>query len=358
MSNTIEYDDLIAFHPGSYVEDLIEDLNISQAEFANRLGTTPKTVSLVVRGKENISNDLANKLAKLSGVSVKTWLNLQAMYDEKVLEIENQQNEDLDTEIAKQIDIKALKDLKVIENKSHTVAEKNSKLRSLLHMASLNNLVTFNPMVSYRQADVNEKAVINANVMLELAMNYARNVTDTKFNKKTLEKLLPDIKQLIVEMPEDVFTQLKTLLLDAGIVLVGMPKFQGAKLNGATTKFRNGSVLLLITDLNKKEDIFWFSLLHELGHIYYGEFDSNLSDNEVYREKERKADKFSADFLIPLDRYQEFVNQNVFNEEAIVTFAQEVNTSPAIVVGRLQNDQLVGFNEFSHLKRSYAFNAE
>lgn len=356
MSNTIEYDDLIAFHPGSYVEDLIEDLNISQAEFANRLGTTPKTVSLVVRGKENISNDLANKLAKLSGVSVKTWLNLQAMYDEKVLEIENQQSEDLDAEIAKQIDIKALKDLKIIEDTAYSVAEKNSKLRSLLHMSTLTKLLTFNPMVSYRQADVNEKAVVNANVMLELAMNYARNVTDNKFNKKKLEHILPAIKTLIVEMPDDVFEQLKSLFLEAGIVLVGLPKFQGAKLNGATTKFRNSSVLLLITDLNKKEDIFWFSLLHELGHIYYGEFDSNLSDDEVYREKERKADEFSANFLIPVDKYQDFVQRGVFNESAIITFAQEVNTSPAVVVGRLQNDQLIGFSEFAHLKKSYTFN--
>lgn len=358
MSNMIEYDDLIAFHPGSYVEDLIEDLNINQAEFANRLGTTPKTISLIIRGKENISNDLANKLAKLSGVSVKTWLNLQAMYDEKVIEIENQQNEDLETEIAKKIDCKALKGLKVLKDQAYSAAEKNSKLRSLLHMSTLSNLLEFNPMVSYRQAEVTEKAVINANVMLELAMNSARNVTDTKFNKKKLEQILPAIKNLIVDMPADVFEQLKALLLDSGIVLVGMPKFQGAKLNGATTKFRNGSVLLLITDLNKKEDIFWFSLLHELGHIYYGEFDSNLSDDEVYREKERKADTFAANFLIPQDRYQDFVQQNVFNEASIVTFAQEVNTSPAIVVGRLQNDQLIGFNELSHLKRSYTFNVK
>lgn len=358
MSNVIQYDDLIAFHPGSYVEDLIEDLNISQAEFANRLGTTPKTVSLIVRGKENISNDLANKLAKLSGVSVKTWLNLQAMYDEKVLAIENQQGEDVDAEIAKKIDIKALKELNVIENTTHTVAEKNNKLRSLLHMSTLTNLLTFNPMVSYRQAEVTEKAIINANVMLELAMNYARNVTDIKFNKKKLEQILPAIKTLIVEMPDDVFTQLEELLLSCGIVLIGMPKFQGAKLNGATTKFRNGSVLLLITDLNKKEDIFWFSMLHELGHIYYGEFDSNLSDDEAYREKERKADQFAADFLIPKDEYTHFVKKNVFNEDSVITFAHEVNTSPAVVVGRLQNDQLIGFNELSNLKRSYKFNRQ
>ena len=38
MSNKIiEYKDLIAFHPGQYVEELIEDYNVTQKEFANRL---------------------------------------------------------------------------------------------------------------------------------------------------------------------------------------------------------------------------------------------------------------------------------------------------------------------------------
>ena len=40
MSSNLMYENLIAFHPGSYVEDIVEDLNITQKEFAARLGTT------------------------------------------------------------------------------------------------------------------------------------------------------------------------------------------------------------------------------------------------------------------------------------------------------------------------------
>ena len=69
MSNTIEYKDIIAFHPGYYVEDIIEELGISQAEFALRMGTTPKTLSQLVNGWINISNDLAKKLYMMLGSS-------------------------------------------------------------------------------------------------------------------------------------------------------------------------------------------------------------------------------------------------------------------------------------------------
>ena len=77
MSNTIEYKDIIAFHPGYYVEDIIEELGISQAEFALRMGTTPKTLSQLVNGWINISNDLAKKLSMMLGSSVDGWLNFK-----------------------------------------------------------------------------------------------------------------------------------------------------------------------------------------------------------------------------------------------------------------------------------------
>lgn len=77
MSNTIEYKDIIAFHPGYYVEDITKELGISQAEFVLRMGTTPKTLSQLVNGWINISNDLAKKLSMMLGSSVDGWLNLQ-----------------------------------------------------------------------------------------------------------------------------------------------------------------------------------------------------------------------------------------------------------------------------------------
>lgn len=81
-----EYKDLVAFHPGQYIGELIEDYQISQKEFAEKLGLSPKTISKLVNGEESISNDLAQKLEKLTNISMKTWLNLQASYDRKVAE--------------------------------------------------------------------------------------------------------------------------------------------------------------------------------------------------------------------------------------------------------------------------------
>lgn len=85
MSNKIvEYKDLIAFHPGQYLGELIEDYEMTQKEFAENLGVSPKTISKLVKGEESISNEIAQKLEKFTNISMKTWLNLQNAYDVKM----------------------------------------------------------------------------------------------------------------------------------------------------------------------------------------------------------------------------------------------------------------------------------
>jgi plasmid maintenance system antidote protein VapI len=48
MRNYIEYGNKIAFHPGYYIKEYIDNLGLTQEDFANRLGTTPKNISYIV----------------------------------------------------------------------------------------------------------------------------------------------------------------------------------------------------------------------------------------------------------------------------------------------------------------------
>ena len=80
-------------------------------------------------------------------------------------------------------------------------------------------------------------------------------MTDNKLDKGKLEKLLPKIRKMTLQNAKKFYPELKEKLLECGVILCGMPKLQNASLNGATKKFQNGSVLLLITDRNKSSDI-------------------------------------------------------------------------------------------------------
>lgn len=129
MSNKV-YKDLAAFHPGYYVQDIIDDMEITQSEFAKRLNTTDKTLSQLLAGKISLSVDLANKLSQMTGTSVAMWLNLQAQYDEKVLEIERRQQLDEECEVLQQIDLPYLYGLGLRWLRCHISRIRGSVVRS------------------------------------------------------------------------------------------------------------------------------------------------------------------------------------------------------------------------------------
>ena len=93
MSNVVEYRNIVAFHPGYYIKDIIEATEISKTEFADRLGIPERTLNLLINGHISVSNDLANKLSKLLGTSPEIWLRLQQEYDKKINIIQHQERE-------------------------------------------------------------------------------------------------------------------------------------------------------------------------------------------------------------------------------------------------------------------------
>ena len=87
MSCIEKYKDITAFHPGYYVEEAIQDMKISQSDFAKRLGVSERTLSLFIDGKIDVSYNLARRLSMVLGTSIKFWFNLQRIYNNKMLEI-------------------------------------------------------------------------------------------------------------------------------------------------------------------------------------------------------------------------------------------------------------------------------
>lgn len=86
----VEYDDIIAFHPGYYVKEIIEDLEMNQCEFAKRLEITDKTLSKLLSGEAPLSKEIAKKISQMFGTSVEVWLELQKKYEDKCWQIEQQ----------------------------------------------------------------------------------------------------------------------------------------------------------------------------------------------------------------------------------------------------------------------------
>ena len=74
---------------------------------------------------------------------------------------------------------------------------------------------------------------------------------------------------------------------------------------------------------------------------------------ETTESEEQAADWFARDMLIKPADYKKFVEDVQFNEAAIIEFAKKANIDPGIVVGRLQKENHIKYNQLNHLKTRY-----
>ena len=74
-------------HPGEFLRETLEELNISQAQFARAIGVAPMRISHVVKGTRPVTAELALLFSRALAQSPQYWLNLQADYDLKLAEL-------------------------------------------------------------------------------------------------------------------------------------------------------------------------------------------------------------------------------------------------------------------------------
>ena len=75
---------LPAIHPGEFLAEILEELGLSQAAFARKIGVSPMRVSHVVGGRRPVTAEMALRFGRAFGQSPEYWLNLQVAYDLKI----------------------------------------------------------------------------------------------------------------------------------------------------------------------------------------------------------------------------------------------------------------------------------
>ena len=69
-------------HPGEVLrEDVLQALEMSQTEFAKRLGVSRLSVSELLLEKRALSPDMAVRIGKLTNTTPESWLRMQAALD-------------------------------------------------------------------------------------------------------------------------------------------------------------------------------------------------------------------------------------------------------------------------------------
>ena len=88
MSIPATINGLPPIHPGYYLREILEELDISQAAFAKLVGVSPMRISHIVREQRPVTAELALRFGRAFGQTAQFWINLQNAYDFKIAERE------------------------------------------------------------------------------------------------------------------------------------------------------------------------------------------------------------------------------------------------------------------------------
>lgn len=304
MSNIKEYKDIVAFHPGYYIADIIEDMEMSQAEFAQRMGTTAKTLSQLINGQANISNDLAKKLSAMLGTSIEIWQNLQNTYDQKLIEIQQVKDIDAQIELAKMIDYKYFVDVAGLPP-TKNINDKVTNLCNFFKVADLrimlqpDFLVNFKSSLSYNS----EKNLINSRAWIQTAMNISKSIETKPYNAEKLKGYLAEIKDMIGDEPNVFLPRMREIFAECGVAFVLLPHLKNSGVDGAVKWVTEDMVVLAMKDRSLASNKFWFSVFHEIKHVLQQKIktvfiSSSIEEKiDINSKLEIEADKFAANIL-------------------------------------------------------------
>lgn len=342
MSNYIEYKDKVAFHPGYYIKELVDESGLTQEDFAKRLDTTPKNLSILIRGEQSLSRDIAMKLSRLSGTSIAYWLNLQKAYDTLIAEFDSDKELEEEKKVFELLDYKYFRTNFKLRDYPRNKVKQIVETREFLNVSTLRVLEKKDMAVNFRsKVDISEAGIVKANAMVQIATNIALGKEAPKYDKKKFDEAVSYALSQTTNH-KGFLDNIKKAFFDAGVVLVVLPNIPSSNTNGATKKVGN-SIMLMVNDRRLYADTFWFTLFHEIGHIMNGDF--GISFDKEKGAIEEKADLFAQNILIDAEEYKMFLKNRRFDAESIRRFAKKIDRDPGIVLGRLQNDGKVGYTD-------------
>ncbi len=343
MTETAFISDM-AIPPGEYLEEVLEDVEISQAELARRMGRPPQAINEIVKGDKAITPETALQLEQVLGVSAQFWSNLETEFRLILAKQQQQEEIKLEESLISKFPYLELSKLNLVEQ-TRDKLKKVVELRKFFGVSSLKNIRTvkeFSP--AFRQQEKDAVSHESLATWLRAGHVIADKREVTQFNKEKLELSIPKLRELTnVTEPNELIEKITSVLADCGVVLALVPTFPKSYTTGATFWIGKNKAVIMMSLRGAWSDIFWFSLFHEIGHILLHDkrvtFLENGKLDLQYQKQEQEADTFSQKSLIPFDAYNEFIEGCNFSSPSIKEFSEKIGIFPGIVTGRLQHDK-------------------
>lgn len=347
------YEPQYAVPPGRTLQETIDALGMGQRDLAARAGLSYKHINQIIQGIAPITHETAVRLEQVTGVPARMWNNLEVNYREQLAKLEEQKRLKNDLAWLKKVPAAELVKRKKLERHADPVLTLKAVLRffGVADVKAWEN-IWLSPAVAYRKSSVFLGKPEAMATWLRLGELEAREVQCAPFDKGRFKTVLDQIRGLTVEQPDVFVPEMKTLCERAGVAVVLVPEIKNAPVSGATRWLTPEKAMIQLSLRYKTNDQFWFTFFHEAGHILLGgKREAFIDLNHQKGPEEEEADRFAANHLIPSHRSGEL--NRLKTQGAIEAFAKSIGIAPGIVVGRLQHERIIRYDQFNGLKVRY-----
>ncbi len=349
--------------PGSFLEEVLDDLGMSKEELAKRMDRPASKLTAIFKGDKAITPETALQLEKVTSVPAHIWTELESEYRltlARTHEKEELETRKSETPLITKYCYNELAKYNFVQKKTKPL-EKVEELQRFFGVTSLFNLDNIKSYAPLYKQNFSKKSKVSSealNSWLRIGEIKAKKIDAKIFSSNKLRSLIPKLRQATKHSPKVFLSYIIDDFAEAGVALVIVPHLPKTYAHGATFWISKSKAVLMTTIRGSYADIFWFSLFHEIGHLLLHKQEIYIesdSVNFVLKDIEDEANKFSGDNLIPPNKYSYFTSDNLFYKKDIIKFAAEIDIHPGIVVGRLVHDELIPPNWHQDLREKYVW---
>jgi HTH-type transcriptional regulator/antitoxin HigA len=354
-----EYRPEASVAPGGTLHEWLAKNDMSQVDFARRTGLSAKHISQVINAVAGISPDVALAFESVTGIPARYWNQLESNF-----RTQNARAEE-DAALANEVQVLRQFPVKEVFNrlKRPVPIDPVQQLRELLRFFSVASvdalLETCLIDAKLRTASAfapNEAALAS---WLRLTEIKAQSMKVEPFNAEECEKAIRDFRHISTIGGTAWWDELEKRCASVGIALVLEEEIPKCRVNGATKWLTPTKAMIALSLRHRRHDTVWFTFFHELGHLLRHNRKEIFVDgtgSQVAADLELDADRFASRTLIPPE-YEAALGE-ISTQAGVKALALELDIDPSIVVGRMQHEKIIPFNQWVPMIRTYSFPTE
>lgn len=355
MKSTYHYAPNYAIAPGETLLETIEALDLTQKELAQRMGRPLKTINQIIKGTAQIMPETSLQLEKVTGVPASFWNTAEAQYREALARQEEQRARDSQIDWVSRFSYSKMVGLQLVPD----TPSKVERVEALLHYFGVASPAlwesTYGELCgAARESTTYATDLGDLSAWLRAGELKARDGNCDPYDRESFLAALKKIRALTRKSPAKAWPEVCQLCAASGVALVLVPELPKTHVFGFTRWLTPQKAIIQLSLRYKTDDMLWFTFFHEAAHILlHGKRDVFLETRGADSPKEREADQWAGDFLIPRAEWKNFLASFPGKPSAshIEAFAQKMGIAPSIPLGRLQHrEKLVSPGLFHHLK--------